>query len=122
MKKTLAATLIACSALVACGQGTVAFSNGALTRISSEVPGFGGPVAITNGSYDFGLFYGIGQSTSLTLLTSQFGVSSTTGVGLIASPADSKSALTTVGIPGTTPFETDVWIQMECWSAAYGTD
>jgi hypothetical protein len=130
MKKTLAATLIACSALVAFGQGTVTFSNNSLYRISTAfgldyssnaVPGTLAP-APTSVALEYGLFYGIGESTSLTLLTSQFGVSSSTGDGLIASPADSQTPLTLVSIPGTSPGETDVWLQMAAWSASFGTD
>ena len=117
MKTILAATLVACSALVACGQGTVAFSNGTLYRISGGALNYSNlPPSIepapTSLSLEYGLFYGIGESTSLTLLTSQFGVSSTTGNGLIANPADSVSPLTVVGIPGTTPGETDIWLQV----------
>jgi hypothetical protein len=129
MKTILAATLIACSALAAFGQGTVVFSNGTLYRISTAggldytnaAPGTLGP-APTSFAFEYGLFYGIGQSTSLTFLTSQFGVSSTTGAGLIASPADSQTRLTLVSIPGTSPGETDVWLQMAAWSASFGTD
>ena len=126
MKTILAATLIACSALAAFGQGTVSFSNGALYRISTGDPGIvssppANPVP-TSVTLEYGLFYGIGESTSLTLLTSQFGVSSSTGDGLIASPADSQTPLTLVSIPGTSPGETDVWLQMAAWSASFGTD
>jgi hypothetical protein len=125
MKKTLAATLLSCSALVAFGQGTVAFSNPLLCRISTgQSPDLGttAPVPTTPGFLEYGLFYGIGQSTSLTLLTAQFGVNSTSVAGLIASPADSKTPLTVVPIPGTNPNETDVWLQVKAWSAFYGTD
>jgi hypothetical protein len=130
MKKTLAATLIACSALAAFGQGTVVFSNNSLYRISTAfgldyssnaVPGTLAP-APTSVALEYGLFYGIGESTSLTLLTSQFGVSSTTGAGLIASPIDSQTLLNLVSIPGTSPGETDVWLQVAVWSSIYGTN
>jgi hypothetical protein len=129
MKRTLTTSLFLCCALAAFGQGTVTFSNGTLHRLSTArtwdytngVPGVLAPFP-TSLSLEFGLFYGIGESTSLTLLTSQFGVSSSTGVGLIASPADSQTPLTLVSIPGTSPGETDVWLQVAGWSAAYGTD
>jgi hypothetical protein len=121
MKKALAITLMLCSTFGAFPQGTVRFSNGALSLIS-EVELVDPPPVSTTRFLAYGLFYGIGESTSLTLLTSQLGVSSTTGAGLIASPADSVSALNLVGIPGTTPGETDVWLQMAGWSAIYGTD
>jgi hypothetical protein len=128
MKTILAATLIACSALAAFGQGTVIFSNGTLYRIST---GGSGIVSPANGppnpvptavALEYGLFYGIGESTSLTLLTSQFGVSSSTGAGLIASPADRVSPLNLIQIPGTSPGETDVWLQVAGWSAVFGTN
>ena len=126
MKKTLAATLIACSALAAFGQGTVSFSNGALYRISTGDPGMVSSPPVnpvpTSVTLEYGLFYGIGESTSLTLLTSQFGVSSSTGAGLIASSADSVSPLFLVPIPGTSPNETDVWLQVAAWSAVFGTN
>jgi hypothetical protein len=119
MKTALAITLILYSTVGAFAQGTVHFSNNALYLISEEVLLDPQPATA---SLEYGLFYGIGESTSLTLLTAQFGVNSTTGAGLIASPADSRSALSLVGIPGTTPNETDVWLQMAGWSAIYGTD
>ena len=126
MKTILAATLIACSALAAFGQGTVIFSNGALYRISTGDPGIVSSPPVnpvpTSVTLEYGLFYGIGESTSLTLLTSQFGVSSSTGAGLIASPADSVSPLFLVPIPGTSPNETDVWLQVAAWSAVFGTN
>jgi hypothetical protein len=74
---------------------------------------------------EYGLFWGAGatQPATLALLTTQFGVNSTTGAGLIASPADGKSALANVVLPATTYVgETDVWVQVGAWSAAYGTD
>ena len=125
MKTTLTTSLLLCSALGAFGQGTVDFSNGFLYRISTAVPGSllpPTPVPTTPGLIEYGLFFGIGQSTSLTLLTSQFGVNSTSVAGLIASPADSRTALTLVPIPGTSPNEKDVWFRMAGWSASFGTD
>jgi hypothetical protein len=111
MKRTLATILLLCSALAAFGQGTVVFSSGTLYRISTA-EGYSNAVPGTiaqapwSVALDYGLFYGVGESTSLTLLTSQFGVSSTTGDGLIASPADSQTPLTLVSILGTSPGDT----------------
>jgi hypothetical protein len=129
MKNFLASTALLCSSLAALGQGTVQFSNITLYKISTSLTGDlitplppNSLVPTTGGFLEYGLFYGIGQSTSLTLLTSQFGVNSTTGAGLIANPSDSVSALNLVSIPGTTPNETDVWIQVQAWSGQYGTN
>jgi hypothetical protein len=123
MNKTLATILVMCSAIAAFGQGAVDFSNNTLSRLS-----IGGPypmteqVPLTPGLLEYGLFYGIGQSTSLTFLSSQLGVNSTTGLGLIASPLDSKTTLSNVPLPGTSPAETDVWIGFKAWSASFGSD
>ena len=71
MQKTFVTVLLLCSAAAAFAQGTVWFSNGALSRISMGP--WGGPyVAIpVTESFNFGLFYGIGESTSLTFLSTQ---------------------------------------------------
>ena len=42
--------------------------------------------------------------------------------GIIVNPTDRKSPLNTVGIPGTTGNETDVWIQFKGWESSFGTD
>jgi hypothetical protein len=76
----------------------------------------------TPGRINYGLFYGIGQSTSLTMLAYPIGVNSTVNAGLIASPMDSKSSMTSVPLPGTTPNESDVWLQVKGWDASFGTD
>ena len=129
MKKLLLTIGLATAASLAFGQGTVQFSNGTLYRLSTaQTPDAGvtttnkAQVPITAGLIEYGLFYGIGESTSLTLLTGQYGVNSTTGLGLIASPTDGHSALTLVGIPGTSGGETDVFAQMVAWAGQYGTD
>jgi hypothetical protein len=125
MKRTFVSTLLLCSTLAALGQGTVEFSNIALFRLSLYAgAGLANPVLVPAdpGLFEYGLFYGIGESTSLTVLTSQFGVNSTSSAGLIANPADSASPMVTVPIPGTNPGETDVWVQVAGWSASYGTN
>jgi len=127
MKRILVPTVLLCSALLALGQGTVQFSNPALYRISTDwvADGLGylsAPVPTTPGLITYGLFYGLGQSTSLTLLTSQMGANSTVTAGVIASSTDSSTFLGTVPIPGTQSNESDVWVQFAGWSAAYGTN
>ena len=112
------------------GQGTVQFNNGATTRISTAqtfdgttpVAGTAAWVPTTPGLLEYGLFYGIGQSTSLTLLTSQFGVNSTSAVGVIADAADAHSSMNQVPIPGTFPYDTDVFFQVLAWTGSFGTD
>ena len=121
MQKSFVTVLLLCSAVAAFAQGTVQFSNNALSRISAWPPAPPVMIPVTV-SYNFGLFYGIGQSTSLTFLSSQLGVSSTVSAGVIANPADRRSPLNTVGIPGTTPGEADVWIQFKVWDSSFGTD
>jgi len=129
-RKVLATTLLASLAVAAFAQGTVQFNNSILTRISTAqtfdginpVAGTAAWVSTTPGLLEYGLFYGIGQSTSLTLLTSQFGVNSTSVTGVIASPADSHSAMNQVPIPGTIPGETDVFFQVLAWTGSFGTD
>lgn len=129
MKKLLLTTCLAAAISAAYGQGTIALNNGALSKISLAQTTDGtnvtaGTVAVmpTTANLEFGLFFGIGESTSLTLLTSQFGVNSSSAVGIIANSSDKISAMPTVGIPGTNPGETDVWMQVRAWSASFGTD
>lgn len=122
MKKLIAALVLVAAGSLAYGQGTVQFSNGAFTKISTDITGSLAPTSTVPGAWSFGLFYGIGQSTSLTLLTTQFGVNSTVTTGVIASPADGKTALTLVPLPGTSGNEADVWLQFAGWSGSFGTD
>jgi len=124
MKKLLLTLTLVAAVVSAYGQGAVAFSNGTLSRLSTDKVGGGAlaQVPLTSGLLEYGLFYGIGQSTSLTFLTSQLGVNSTTGLGIIASPSDQRTALSIVSLPGTSPAESDIWVQMAGWSASYGSD
>jgi len=125
MKKLMVTIALVAAVSLAYGQGTVQFSNGAFYKISTETTGNSAslaPAADTAGLFSYGLFYGIGESTSLTLLTSQFGVNSTVNTGLIASPADNATPLNVVGIPGTTGGEADVYLQVAGWSASYGSN
>lgn len=122
MKKTLMMVLLLCPAALAFAQGSVHFSNSTLSRISlitPMVPPYDIPLTP---NINFGLFYGIGQSTSLTFLSSWIGVNSTSTAGIIVNPADRKTVMTTVALPGTSPGETDVWLQVKAWDTAFGTD
>jgi hypothetical protein len=122
--KTAAVTLLVASTVTALGQGTVQFSNGLFSRLSTTSIPSGGysvaPVPPTPGLVNYGLFYGLGESTSLSLLS--LGVNSTTAAGFIADPSDGKSAITTVPVPGTVTGETDVFVQVLGWSGSFGSD
>jgi hypothetical protein len=54
------------------------------------------------------LFYGIGQSTSLTFDTAAYGVNSTSVAGIIANPLNDYGTLSAFPIPGTYYKEADV--------------
>lgn len=127
MKKLVLTTTLALATTFAFAQGTVQFSNGTLSRLSVHTLGdTAAAVQIpltTAGAYTFGLFYGIGSSSSMTLLTSQFGVNSTSSLGIIANPSDNRSPMTAVGIPGTLPGDANVWIAVAGWTTGtFGTD
>jgi hypothetical protein len=120
MQKTFVSILLLGSVVVAAfAQGTVGFSNSGLTRVSFANGQFW---PTTPGLINYGLLYGIGQSTSLTLNTLTLGVNSTSVAGVIASPIDNKSSITALQIPETIPGETDVWVRVAGWSSEYGTD
>jgi hypothetical protein len=126
MRKTFVTMLLLGSAFAAFAQGTVYFSNNLFDKISSgdglNPPSTWTVVPATAGLLNFGLFYGIGatQPASLTFLGSVSGVNSTTTPGLIVNT--SGNPITALAIPGTTPGETDVWVQIAGWSASFGTD
>lgn len=121
MKKLLLTCALVGAVTASFAQGTVQFSNGALSRLSVGDPGSAVQIPLT-ANYTFGLFYGIGESTSLTFLSAQLGANSTASLGVIVNPTDRKSPLNTVGIPGTTPGQADVWIQFKGWESSFGTD
>lgn len=135
MKKLLITLALVGTVAVAYGQGYVNFQNGTLYKISTANAGTAGVQAnpasgavmpTTAGSFDFGLFYGIGGTSSMALLDATsgnavfYGVNSTSAAGIIGSSADNKSGFS-VGIPGTTVGETDVWFAYAGWSASYGS-
>jgi hypothetical protein len=120
MQKTFVTILLLGSAVAAFPQGTVYFSNNLFTKVSFA---YGlGPVPTTPGLINYGLFYGIGESTSLTFLSTSLGVNSTAVSGVIASPLDGVSVIPLLAIPGTQPGEDDVWVQVAGWTASFGTD
>jgi hypothetical protein len=124
MRKIFLTLLLLGSAFPAFAQGTVFFSNNAFEKISSYAYGadLWTVVPATPGLLNFGLFYGTGttQPAKLTFLGSVLGVNSATTPGLIVNT--SGNSITSLGIPGTHPGETDVWIQIAGWSASFGTD
>src|SRR5258707_10069613 len=106
MKKLLLTIGLTVAGSLAYGQGTVSFSNTTLSKTSTAstadgVTPVGTAATPTTPGIEYGLFYGIGESTSLTLLTSIFGVNSTSTSGVIANSSDGKSAMNVTGIPGT---------------------
>jgi hypothetical protein len=127
MKKLLITTSATLLTVAVFAQGTVIFSNGALNKISNGVAGSASStwtvVPATAGLFNFGLFYGTGatQPGSLTFLGSVSGVNSAANAGLIVNTTGS-GGINALGIPGTTPGETDVWIQVAGWSHSFGTD
>jgi uncharacterized membrane protein (DUF485 family) len=128
MKKLLISSAATLFTVAALAQGTVIFSNSALYKNSLGDLGSAAStwiaVPAVAGSINYGLFYGIGQSTSLTFLSSTLGVNSTLTPGVIASSADGTSSLNLVQIPGTSSLggDANVWFQVKGWSASFGTD
>jgi len=121
MKKLLLTCALVGAVTAAFGQGSVYFSNGTITRLSLDNGTTKVQIPLT-ASINFGLFYGIGQSTSLTFLDTLIGWNSTSSAGIIANPADRKSAMTAVQIPGSTPGEADIWLQVKGWDHSFGSD
>jgi len=121
MKKLVLTIALVGAVTAAFAQGTVQFSNGTLSRLSLITPGVSTVQIPLTASINFGLFYGIGQSTSLTL-SPALGVNSTSSLGIIANPSDGKSTMLAYQIPGTAQNETDVWIQIKGWDASFGSD
>ena len=126
MKKLLITTAATLFTVAAFAQGTVFFSNGAFQKISSGV--FGSAVSTwlavpaTTNLLNFGLFYGTGatQPASLTFLGSVSGVNSGVNPGIITGLTGNP--ITSLPVPGTTPGQTTLWIQVAGWSASFGTD
>jgi hypothetical protein len=125
MKKLLVTTAATLMTVAVFAQGTVYFSNGAFNKISSGASGSASStwtlMPATAGALDFGLFYGTGTTQPATLsFAGVSGYNSTANAGVIANATG--GAITALPIPGTTPGETDVWIQIAGWSATFGTN
>jgi hypothetical protein len=124
MRKIFVTTLLLGSAVSVFAQGTVYFSNNAFEKIFLS---FNPPAEVwtvmlaTAGLFNFGLFYGTGATQPATLsFLGVSGYSSATSAGFIVNA--SGSSITALPIPGTTPGETDVWIQIAGWTASFGTN
>jgi hypothetical protein len=119
MKKLLLTVALVAAGTLAYGQGTVQFSNGGLYKLSTSANADGSVAAVMplTAGYTFGLFYGIGESTSLTLAAT-LAVNSTSTAGLIADITDGKSPLTKFQVPTTSANETDVWIKIAGWNSS----
>jgi hypothetical protein len=125
MKKLLVTTAATLMAVAVFAQGTVYFSNNAFEKISSGLAGSASStwaaMPATAGLLDFGLFYGTGASQPATLsFLGVVGQNSATSPGLIVNA--SGSSITALPIPGTTPGEADVWVQIAGWTATFGTN
>jgi hypothetical protein len=125
MKKLLVTTAATLMTVAVFAQGTVYFSNGAFNKISSGALGSASStwalMPATAGALDFGLFYGTGTTQPATLsFAGVSGYNSTANAGVIANATG--GAITALPIPGTTPGEADVWIQIAGWTATFGTN
>jgi hypothetical protein len=125
MKKLLVTTAATLMTVAVFAQGTVYFSNGAFNKISSgdqgSASGTWAAMPVTAGLLNFGLFYGTGATQPATLsFAGVSGYNSTVNAGVIVNAAG--GAVTALPIPGTTPGETDVWIQIAGWTATFGTN
>ena len=119
MKKLILTLTLVAAVVSAYGQGSVAFSNGTLSRNSL---GTSGQVPTTAGLLKYGLWYGVGSAgaVSTTAAPWALGVNSTTGLGLIASSADGKTLLSNVSLGSDTSVaEPDIWVTIIAWSAQY---
>lgn len=123
MKKLLLTLTLVAAVVSAYGQGTVAFSNGTLQRLSMQESGTSVAIQIpTTASFKFALWYGVGSAGAVNVLTTPWvmGLNSTTGLGLIASSADRKTPLNNVSLgTETSVAETDVWVAIRAWSSQY---
>jgi hypothetical protein len=127
MKKLLITTAATFVTVAVFAQGTVFFSNNAFEKISSGVKGSAAStwtvVPAAANLLNFGLFYGTGATApgTLTFLGSVSGVNSSSGTaGLIVNTSGGQ--ITALQIPGTTPNQANVWVQVAGWTASFGTD
>jgi hypothetical protein len=120
MQKTFTTILLLGSAVAAFAQGTINFQNSFLTPISLGIVNwdgsYGPSAAVPTIPYlvVYGVFYGT-SAGSLTLASPLF-PNSTGAAGVIAAPT------TAFAIPASIPGDTQWFVQVRGWSAAYGTD
>ena len=124
IKKVIPVLTLVVAVSAAHGAGTVAFSNGTLSRLSTQFTDGTGlaEVSTTPDFLKFGLWYGVGSSEAVHINEAPWvlGVNATTGLGLIASAADATTRLNNVPLgPETSVNEKDIWVQMIAWSARY---
>jgi hypothetical protein len=125
MKKLLVTTAATLMTVAVFAQGTVYFSNNAFEKISSGALGSASStwatMPATAGLLNFGLFYGTGAAQPATLsFLGVVGQNSATTPGLIVNA--SGNSITALPIPGTTPGQADVWVQIAGWTATFGTN
>jgi len=125
MKKLILTLTLVAAVASAYGQGSVAFSNGTLSKLSTQQAGTSATPAqipLSGQPFKFGLWYGVGSAAAVNTSTAPWimGMNSTTGTGLIASSADSKTALSNVSLgTDTSVNEPDIWAAVIAWSAQY---
>jgi hypothetical protein len=125
MKKLLLTLTLVAAVVSAYGQGSVAFSNGLSSKLSTQEPG--SPAAQFPGataSYKFGLWYGLGSAGAVNTAGTPWilGYNSSTTTGVIASSVDRKTPLSNVSLGTETSVqESDVWVQIKAWSFQYDT-
>ena len=124
MKKLILTLTLVAAVVSAYGQGSVAFSNGTLSRhsIYSQYPIEGAPVWTTPGLLKYGLWYGVGSASAVNTNAAPWiiGVNSTLYAGEIASSADGKTPLSNVPLGTETSVnQSDIWVQVIAWDARY---
>ena len=127
MKKLLLSLTLVAAVASAYGQGSINFSGSIGNKLSVQnTDGTGlAQVGMTAGLMNYGVFYAAGatQPATLPFFAGLLGVNSTTATGMIANPSDGKSLMANVPLgAGTSPGQTDIWLQIGAWSGSYGTD
>jgi hypothetical protein len=110
MQKTILTLFLFAAVAQAHSQGTIAFGNSALTRVTAIYVG----VVPTTLALNFGVFWGTNPESVSDTPVLPLGHSSTTTAGIIVAPS-------VYAIPGTEPLQT-VFLQIRGWDASFGTD
>ena len=116
MKKLITTVVLALIATVCHGQGTIAFGNSALTRIS--IRSLDGSVrgnATAADGYVFGVFYGAANSPGSHLQLAPGLAHIGTTAGVLA------NAPSVFPLPGTEPGQI-VFLQIRAWAGSFGED